>query len=180
MRAAIGSLIGLLCLTLTGCGPSDAVWVTFDVIKAGQPYVAPENQSVQVTFYGIERKTPVPGENFGGQPFMARLTEPGTYEVPGPDGYGIPAGKYKISVIRKPKTGTLKAAPAKGHSHRKHPTAMRIFFKNQFGPDSSPIIRTIEKSSHLTIDLDQAFGVVTCTDPGSPAQRPAGCSTTLS
>jgi hypothetical protein len=155
LRAAIGSLIGLLCLTLTGCGPSDAVWVTFDVVKGGQPLVAPENQSVQVTFYGIERKTPVPGENFGGQPFMARLTGPAKYEVPGPDGYGIPAGKYKVSVIQKPKTGTMKAAPAKGRRPPKAPDRDEDFLKNQFGPDSSPILRTIEKSSHLTIDLDK-------------------------
>ena len=155
MRAAIGSLLGLLCLTFTGCGPSDAVWVTFDLIKAGQPYVAPENQSVQVTFYGVERKNPVPGENFGGQPFAARLAQPGAYDVPGPEGYGIPAGKYKISVIRKPKTGSLAPAPSKGRRPPKAPDRDEDFLKNQFGPDSSPIVRTVDRSCHLTIDLDK-------------------------
>ena len=110
MRAALCSLFGLFCLLLPGCGQSDAVWVKFDLVKDGKPYVAPENQSVQVTFYGIERKTPVPGQDFRREPFAARRTSEATYEVPGPEGYGIPAGKYRISVIRKPKTGTLKPA----------------------------------------------------------------------
>ena len=141
MRAALCSLFGLCCLLLPGCGPSDAVWVTLDLQKGGKPYVAPENQSVQVTFYGMERKTPVPGESFGHEPFMARNKGEATYEVPGPEGYGIPAGKYRISVIRKPKTGTLKPSEAKGKKGIKAPDRDEDFLKNQFGPDSSPIIR---------------------------------------
>jgi len=155
VRVASCSFLGILCLLLSGCGPSDAVWVTLDLKKGGQPYVAPEVQSVQVTFYGIERKTPVAGQQFGHEPFTARHTGEATYELPGPDGYGIPAGKYRISVIQKPKAGTLKPGVAKGKGPPKAPDRDEDFLKNQFGPDSSPIIRTVERSSHLTIDLDR-------------------------
>ena len=157
MRAASCSFLGILCLLLSGCGPSDAVRVTLDLKKGGQPFVAPEGQAIQVTFYGIERKTPVPGEKFGGEPFAAQLTGEATYELPGPEGYGIPAGKYRVSVIRKPKAGTLRpqASGAKGVKHIKAPDRDQDFLNDQYGPDSSPIIRTVEKSSHLTIDLDR-------------------------
>jgi hypothetical protein len=155
VRPASCSILGILCLVLSGCGPSDGVWVTLDVKKGGQPFVASEGQSVQVTFYGMERKTPVPGQQFGHEPFMARLTGAATYELPGPEGYGIPAGKYRISVIQKPKTGTLKAAAAKGRRPPKAPDRDEDFLKDQFGPDTSPIIRTVEQSSHLTIDHDR-------------------------
>jgi hypothetical protein len=148
-------MFGLICLLLPGCGPSDAVWITLDLQKGGKPYVAPENQSVQVTFYGIERKTPLPGQKFEHEPFAARLTGEAKYEVPGPEGYGIPAGKYRISVIRKPKSGTLKPGEAKGRKAPKAPDRDEDFLKNQFGPDSSPIIRAVESSCHLTIDMDQ-------------------------
>ena len=75
--------------------------------------------------------------------------------MPGPEGYGIPAGKYRIAVIRKPKTGTLKPGEAKGRRPPKAPDRDEDFLKNQFGPDSSPIIRTVDSSCHLTIDMDQ-------------------------
>jgi hypothetical protein len=155
MRATCYSLLGLLCFTFPGCGSADSLWVTVDLQKGGQPYVAPENQSVQVTFYGVERKNPVPGQNFGRQPFAARWKRDASYEVPGPDGSGIPAGKYRISVIRKPKTGTLRIAAPKGRGQFKAPDRDEDFLRNQFGPDSSPILRTLEKSCHLVIDLDR-------------------------
>jgi hypothetical protein len=142
-------------LLLPGCGPSDAYRVTVDLQKGGKPYVAPENQSVQVTFYGMERKTPVPGENFGRQPFQARVTGEASYEVPGPEGYGIPAGKYRIAIIQKPRAGTLKRGEAKGKRPPIAPDRDEDFLKDQFGPDNSPIIRTVDRSCHLTINMDQ-------------------------
>jgi len=148
-------LFGLFCLLQPGCGPSDTVWVTLDLQKGGKPYVAPENQSVQVTFYGIKRQTPVPGQIFEKEPFMARIKSEATYEVPGPEGYGIPAGKYRIAIICKPRPGPLKPAEAKGRRHPNAPDRDEDFLKNQFGPDSSPIIRTVDSSCHLTIDMDQ-------------------------
>jgi hypothetical protein len=155
MRGACFSLICLLELSLSGCGPADAVWVTFDLQKGGQPYLAPENQSVQVVFYGMERKNPVEGQNFGREPFAARHKGEAMYEMPGPEGYGIPAGKYRVSVIQKPKVGTLTRPKSKGRMPGKLPDRDQDFLKNMFGPESSPIIRTIDRSCHLTIDLDR-------------------------
>jgi hypothetical protein len=148
-------LPGLVCLLLPGCGPSDAVWVTLDVQKGGKPYLVPEDQSLQVTLYGMERKTPVPNEAFGGEPFSARKTGEATFEVPGPGGYGIPAGKYRVAITSKPRAGSLRPSAAKGRTPPKAPDRDQDFLKNQFGPESSPIIRTIERSTHLSIDMDQ-------------------------
>jgi hypothetical protein len=154
MRRACYSLIGLLGLCLGGCGPADAVWVTLDLKKGGQPLVAPETQSIQVTFYGMERKNPVPGRDFGHEPFAARKTGEATYELPGPEGYGIPAGKYRVAVVQTPRPGTLPRQKSKGRTPANAPDRDEDFLKNRFGPDSSPIIRTVEGSCHLTIDLD--------------------------
>ena len=133
-------LIGFIGLLFSGCGPADAVWVTFDLQKGGQPFVAPENQSVQVTFYGMERKNPVAGEKFGNEPFAARRKNEATFEVPGQEGYGIPAGKYRISVIQKAKPGTLPHAKSKGRLPGDAPDRDKDYLKNMFGPESSPIV----------------------------------------
>ena len=161
VRAALYFVIRARLPAAARLRPSDAVWVTLDLQKGGKPYVAPENQSVQVTFYGIERKTPVPGQEFGHEPFAARLTGEATYEVPGPEGYGIPAGKYRISVIRKPKTGTLRPGEAKGRRPPNAPNRDEDFLKNQFGPESSPIIRTVDRSMSLDHRHGPAFGIET-------------------
>jgi hypothetical protein len=155
MRATRYMLLGLSCWVLTGCGAADSVWVTVDLQKGGKPFIAPENQSVQVTFYGIERKNPVSGQDFGHEPFLASKKGEATYELRGPDGSGIPAGKYRISVIRKPKSGTLKATASKGRRPSRAPDRDEDFLRNAFGPETSPIIRVVDRSCHLTIDLDR-------------------------
>jgi hypothetical protein len=155
MRMLSFSLVGLMCCLLPGCGGADSLWVTVDLKKGGQPFVASENQSVQVTFYGMEPKDSALEKNFVRQPFSARLKGEASYEVPGPDGWGIPAGKYRISVIHKPKTGTLKAAAPTGRRAPKAPDRDQDFLRGVFSPESSPIIRTVEKSCHLIIDLDR-------------------------
>ena len=123
MRVLPCWLFGLVCLLLPGCGPSDAVWVTLDLQKGGKPYVAPENQSVQVTLYGWAQDA-CSRREFERQPYTARLTGEAKYEVPGLEGYGVPAGKYRIAIIQKPRSGTLKPAAAKGR-RPPCPTAMR-------------------------------------------------------
>jgi hypothetical protein len=155
MRVTRLSLLGLFCCALAGCGGADSLWVTLELKKGGQPYVAPENQNVQVTFYGIEAKNPDLAKSFVRQPFSARSKGEASFEVPGPDGSGIPAGKYRISVIQKPKAGTLKLAAPKGRRPPKIPDRDEDFLRGRFGPESSPIVRTVEKSCHLTIDLDR-------------------------
>jgi hypothetical protein len=155
MRATACSLLALFCWVLPGCGSADSVWVTVNLQKGGKPFLPPENQSVQMTFYGMERTHPVPGQAFKHEPFAARLKGEASYELPGPLGAGIPAGKYRISVIQKPKSGTLRAEAPKGKRIPKAPNRDEDFLHDRFGPDTSPIVRTVEKSCHLVIDLDR-------------------------
>jgi hypothetical protein len=158
VRATIFSLFGVLCIILPGCGPSDAVWITVDLQKGGKPYTVPEDQSVHVTFYMMEPKNPVVGKDLAGEPFAANRRGEASYEVPGPSGWGIPAGKYRISVTCTPRKGVPRApAQAKGTARKRGQVFDRDqdYLKNQFGPTSSPIIRTVDKPGNLTIDLDR-------------------------
>ncbi len=145
---------GSLCLS--GCGSSSDVWVTCEIHRHGQPYTVPETHSLQVTFYALEGKDETGKIKAAGEPYPAGRTADGKFEVPGPEGRGIPPGKYRISVIQKPK-GTS-AAP-KPKSKREAADRDTDFLRDQFSPDASPIVRTIDaKSAQLVIDLDSPSG----------------------
>ncbi len=93
MRVNIALLaVSSLSLSVCGCGQSGAVWVTCDVAKGGKTYSAPQDQTVQVTFYALEAKDEA-GKSFSSnQPFAAAPAGDGRYEVPGPDGRGSRPG----------------------------------------------------------------------------------------
>jgi hypothetical protein len=143
---AFTCLCAAACLALAGCGAGNAVWVKGHLLKGGQPYTAPDNQTVGVTFYAMDAQSTKADE-----PFAATYGPEGAFEVPGPEGRGIPPGKYRISVIRKPKAGTIKPAP-KGS--KVVVDRDRDYLNDQFGPTTSPIVREIRSSADLTIDLD--------------------------
>jgi hypothetical protein len=128
------------------------VWVTCEVAKGGKPYSVPENQVVQITFYAVDVKDENGQAISGNQPYPAATTGEGKYEIPGPDGRGIMQGKYRVSVIQTPKSSTT--APAQ-KSRRLAPDRDHDYLEDRFGPTTSPIVRTVEKSSHLIIDLDR-------------------------
>ncbi len=92
--------------------------------------------------------------DFPNSRFAARMKSEATYEAPGPEGYGIPAGTYRIAIICKPRPGTAKPSEAKG-KRPNAPDRDEDYLKDQFGPESSPIIRTVDSSCHLSINKDQ-------------------------
>jgi hypothetical protein len=146
--------LGLLALFagLPGCSGSSGVTVTCEVAKAGQPYTAPPDQTVQITFYALEANGEDGKPIAKNEPYAAAPTGDGKYEVPGPDGRSIPPGKYRISIVQTPKTGAT--APRPG-SKRNAPDRDHDYLKDQFGPVSSPIVRTVDRSAHLVLDLDR-------------------------
>ena len=144
--------IALLPLGFGGCGSSNSVWVTCEFTKNGAPFTAPNGQVVQVTFYALDAKDESGKAVANKQPFPAAPLGDGKFEVPGPDGSGVPPGKYRIAVTQTPKdratapaTKSRKLAPDRDHD----------FLEGRFGPDTSPIERTIERSEHVIFELNR-------------------------
>jgi hypothetical protein len=73
--------------------------------------------------------------------------ETGTFEVKGPEGKGIPAGKYRICVMY---FDSFPPPPNKLDESD--------IFKGKFAPGKSPIIRDIDGSSEIIIDVSKPQG----------------------
>jgi len=81
----------LLCACLAGCGGSKHK-VQGKIVKGGQPYGLSEKGVFQLSFVPAEGKTT--------QIYNATVnSKDGTFEIVGPDGKGIPAGKYKVQLV---------------------------------------------------------------------------------
>src|SRR5271157_3318450 len=94
-------LLVALPLTYIGCGKSNAIKVTGKLLQAGKPYVPPAGQRVVVTLYVVDAKDASGKAIPAQEPFLAYYDpKAGTFEVPGPDGYGISPGKYRISIFQ--------------------------------------------------------------------------------
>jgi hypothetical protein len=127
--------LGLLALALlaAGCrGGAKKYKVTGKVHRGGQVMKYDKLLgSVQVEFVPLDGKA----ENAS-----TALADPvtGEFNVPGSDGKGLPAGKYRISVRYLPE------GRAKGD-----------LLEGQFGRDNSPIQREVTGPSNFDIDLDK-------------------------
>src|SRR6516165_3562032 len=90
-----------LPLACFGCGNSNAVKVTGKLLQAGQPYIPQAGQRVVVTLHVVDAKDAAGKAVPAAEPFQAYYDpKDGTFVVPGPDGYGIPPGKYRISIFQ--------------------------------------------------------------------------------
>jgi hypothetical protein len=139
-----------------GCSGGNTVWVTGKVLKGGAPYHAPEGQLLYVTFVATEIKDDSGKDIPGGDEFMADLDQAtGTFSVPGKERRGIPPGKYRIAVTQKMRREAFDAT--KPHSKRGLKRADREtdMLANQFGIDTSPIVREVKGAQDIAIDLDR-------------------------
>jgi hypothetical protein len=142
----------VMALSFSGCRSSDDVYVTCEIQRYGKPYAVPDTQSLQVTFYAMETKDESGKVKQTNEPYAAARSSDGKYEVPGPDGRGIPPGKYRIAVIQKPKST---ATAPKPKSKNEAPDRDTDYLADKFGPNTSPIVRTIDaKTAQLVIDLE--------------------------
>lgn len=142
----------VLALAGPGCGSSDAVRVGGKLLKGGNPYTPPSGQRIGVTFYAVEAKDAAGKAVPAGEPYPAQFNPAdGTFTVPGPDGRGIPRGKYRVAISRQKGRGTVEAPKRRGAKPFDRETDL---FQNQFGPDTSPIVREIAAPSDLVVDLD--------------------------
>jgi len=154
--------IGITLLAASqGCGErTNTVWVSGKLLKGGVKYVPPEGQLVSVTFVGLEIEDNSGKTVQGSEPFWAEVDQTsGTFRVPGPQGQGIPPGKYRVAVTQKMLREAYDAKP--------HPPPKRSLnrvdresdmLKGRFGLAHSPIIREVKTSGELIIDLDRPEG----------------------
>jgi hypothetical protein len=126
---------------LAGCGKSDQhVKIKGKLVKGGAPYqpkiegLPPGDNGLRVGFIRTDG-----GRE--GEDFYAKVDPAtGAFEVPGPDGKGIPPGKYKVTV-RSGAVGTSD------------------LLKNQFSRENSKVVREIKPGGgDLVIDLDKPEG----------------------
>jgi hypothetical protein len=161
-----------LPLACFGCGNSNAIKVSGKLLRGGQPYVPPAGQRVVVTLYVIDAKDASGKALPAQEPFQSYYDpKDGTFVVPGPDGYGVPPGKYRISIFQ----GLTREGESKARSeHQRRPRDVpRIdretdFFKGVFGPSTSPIVREVNEGAELIVDLDKE------TPAGNQAQTEKG------
>ena len=94
---SLGLVVGLITVTAAGCGGTSGpprIQVTGQVTNNGEPLkVKAMVGKVQVTFYPV-----VAAGQPAADPQEAIVKPNGDFTVPGTDGKGIVAGKYKIAV----------------------------------------------------------------------------------
>jgi hypothetical protein len=138
MRSTIlACTILILCTVLPSCssGPK-VVKVTGKLQRNDQPLKVDSKGSVTVVFTPIFEGRKKTFDTYTG---IYRSESP-TFEIPGPDGNGIPEGKYKISL--------LAMVP--------QPTAEIHDINERFNAQNTPIVREIRTSETLVIDLGKA------------------------
>ena len=143
----------LLALGLTGCGSN--VRITGKVTRGGQPVNPVKGMRVDLGFHPMTEAAPAAGGKRSDGPdlYAANIADDGTFDVPGVDGDGIPPGKYRVSVsVRtgRDRSGTKK----KGNVD----TSDKDLLNGAFGPGNSPIVRELNSSTRLDIDLDKPTG----------------------
>jgi hypothetical protein len=143
-----------------GCGGRrNTVWVTGKLLKGGAQYVPPKDQLVYVTFVALEVKDDSGKTIPSGEAYTANLDQTkGTFSVPGPEGQGIPPGKYRIAVTQKMEREAFNAAKPQSQSksrNKKRVDRETDMLADRFGLGTSPIVREVNTSQELTIDLDR-------------------------
>jgi hypothetical protein len=117
-----------------GCG-APRIKVVGTIAKGGQPLTVRDKGLIQIIFH------PLPADEAGKKnTYPASVKSDGTFEVPGRDGNGIAAGKYRVEV----------------HQWDPYPRTDKL--KDKFGPGNSPIEINVEGQNEIHIDLDRPGG----------------------
>jgi hypothetical protein len=155
MRTIVRSTVILWSLALVGCGSNPRIQVQGLLVKGGSPLKPPEGASTQVVFIAMDVKGDSERSIGVNEPFAASVNdEDGTFEVLGPDGRGIPPGKYRVSVTQKYRTKhTIDKPKAHGEAPINRDTDL---LGDRYSPTGSPLIVEVLSSSQIVVDLDQS------------------------
>jgi hypothetical protein len=128
----LGCVVALVCVVLAGCGGDGRLNTKGRVVKGGQPYRVPAEDHVRVTFYQL-----TPDGTTGKNSYIAEFNKSdGTFRAVGPDGQGIPPGRYQVCVE---------------HLHKR-----MDLLKGAYNNDAVPFVFDIDsKTKELLIDLDR-------------------------
>jgi len=132
VRFTIHVLVALSVLFLAGCRGDGRLNVKGRIVKGGAPYTVSEDDTVRVTFFPVTPDGSPPKNTY----IAAFDPTKGTFRAVGPDGKGVPPGKYRIAVEHQ---GKRREGP-----------------KVAFDGDRSPFVFDVDSSTkELLIDLDQ-------------------------
>jgi hypothetical protein len=147
------------------------VQVTGKLTKAGAAYKPTEGYRLGVTLYALEDRQGEARAQVAKEPYAAVFDpETSSFRVPGPEGNGIPPGKYRVSIVQKRTREALGTLDKTAH---KAVDREEDLFQNRYSPDASLIVRQIDHSEDLTIDLAAADGSPGGTPPPPPAVEKA-------
>ncbi len=137
---------------LSGCGGSGHyVWVTGTLLKGGAPYKPPEGQNVTLAFVAIETLDADGKVAKRSDQYQADLDESGWFKVIGPEGSGIPPGKYRVAISQRYNREAFEALKNKPKGMVRDDDTL----KDRFGPATSPIVREVKGRTDLVIDMDK-------------------------
>jgi hypothetical protein len=153
-----GLAIGLaLVASAPGCGSStDRIRVGGRILERGAAFACPPDRTLGLTLIAMDVKDG-PGKGVAaGEPYPAAVDPTdATFVVPGPDGSGIPPGRYRVALILKPTPAAVLAAEKEKKAAKKKTIRRDTdFFRGRFGAANSPIVRDLRTSGDLIIDLD--------------------------
>ena len=141
-----------------GGGRGNTIRVTGQLLKGGAKYVPPRGQLLSVTFVGLEIEDASGKKLPSGEPFLATLDqESATFSVPGPEGYGIPPGKYRVAVTQRMARDAFEEAKKAGRT-KKGATRETDLLSGRYSVETSPIVLEVKTSGEVTVDLDNPTG----------------------
>ena len=144
--------IALALAILPGCGGSgNYIWVTGTLLKGGAPYKPPEGQNVTIAFVGIEIQDEKGSLVKRTDQYQADLSDDGSFKVIGPEGAGIPPGKYRVAISQRYTREAFEALKVKPKKLVRDDDLL----KDKYGPSTSPIIREVKARTDLVIDMDK-------------------------
>jgi hypothetical protein len=121
-----------LCLfVLSGCSGDGRLNAKGRIVKGGAPFTVAEGECVRVIFFPVTSDGQPPHNTY----IAAYKRADGTFRAVGPDGKGIPPGKYRIAL--------------------EHLKKKQDLFRGTFDGERSPIVREVtDGSNEIVIDLD--------------------------
>jgi hypothetical protein len=133
MRILKGLLAAALCLAVaSGCGGATRLNTKGRIVKGGAPFTVPREEYVRVIFFPVtaDGKPPL-------NTYVATYNgADGSFRAVGPDGKGIPPGKYRIAL--------------------EHVRKKKDLFNGKYDGNKSPFVFDVNSSTaELLIDLDK-------------------------
>ncbi len=152
-----------------GCGASSGVSVQGKVTKAGAKYAVPADQNLYLTLYLTEPTRDGDRTIPRGQSYTALFkAEDATFSVPGPDGRGIPPGKYTVTVAQKYKREAVDKKNEKLDRNKKLFERDTDTFSGRYEEHRSPFVFDVDGKTELTVDLDKPSKPL----PGAAVEHP--------